>query len=282
MSSSSLILLSSRDATKPSTTNDDLSWAIPVPRANIMNGFQLDLLSCEFVNAVYPINRFYNSLSVLEDTGAATLTVTLTSSSYTGSSLATHIASILTTASAATGNSNTYTGSYDSATKKITISSDDAFAWRAVSANDAYEQIGVTTLTAAVAASVVGDVPINLSGSAYIDVYSNFSNNNWSSSASAKVFARLPLAGDFGDFIALTFVEQEPIYVASPDLSRLQITLRDDRGNPWELPSTFHISFVFNLIPLPNPSDLPGSAGNSAHNIGYGSLGVGSALTLPH
>lgn len=238
-----------------------------------MHGFTLALVSVELPNTVYPVNEFYEAVSVLEDTGSATVSVTITHSSYTGTTLATEVADALTTESAISGGSHTYTGSYDSATKKITISSDDAFAYRPI-ADDIYEEMGITTLDADVAASVEGDYHVNISGSAYVDLVSNLATLNHSSTRiGGNILARIPLAGAFGDLIHIQYPDPSALQPSSPELHEIRLRLLDDRGNIWHMPPTAHLSVTFRIDPLENELAPPHSASNHDAVTGYQSLG---------
>lgn len=269
---SSLVLLNSRDAHSSNSTNEDFNWIINNPRFAILFGYKLGVEQVEIPNAVYPVNEYYNKVSVLEG-GGATLTVTMTSSNYTGTTIATHLAAILTTASAATGGTKTYTGTYDSYTKKITIASTGTFAYKSV-ANDAYELLGISTLTASVAASVVADNPVNLSGSAYVDIITNFSSNNWTSGYTSNVLERIPLTGSFGDVIQVQYPAKMPLQITGAGFTEFRCMLRDDRGNPWKLPSNMHISLVLRVEPLVNPDAAPHSANNANYATAYSSIGA--------
>ncbi len=269
---SSLVMLNTRDAESSNSTNEEFHWIINHPRFSLMYGYKLNLESVEVPNGVYPVNEYYNKVSVLEG-GGATLTVTLTSSNYTGSTIVSHLATLLTTESAATGSTATYTGSYDSSTKKITISSSSTFAFRAV-ANDAYELLGIETLTASVGASKTGDYPVNLSGSAFVDLVTNFSSNNWTSGYSSNVLGRIPLTGSFGDVLQVQFPAKDPIQISGSGFSEFKCLMRDDHGNPWKLPGNMHLTMVLRIDPIVNANAAPHSANNSNYATAYTSLGA--------
>lgn len=278
---SSLLLLNSRDAVTPNATNDEMQFQINSARMNLLHGFSMTLVSAELPNGVYPLNSFYNTIAVSEAGGAAaTITATITASNYTGATLAAHLKTILDAASVAQGNSETYTVSYDSATKKLTFSATGNFAFVAV-ANSAYEALGITTLGGSTASPVVADYPINISGSAYVDLASNFHVQNWNSTSTSNIIARIPLSGAFGDVINVSFPESLPLVVSGPSISDLHLRLLDDQGNPWRLPPNFHLSLVFRIDPIQGKHANPHSANRVDYGSAYSSLGQRAVIVAP-
>lgn len=78
---------------------------------------QIRLISYNIANTVYTINVNNNKIKFVE--GATSVTITLTNQNYTASTLATHIAAIMTVNSPTL---DTYTGTYNTNTYKMTFS----------------------------------------------------------------------------------------------------------------------------------------------------------------
>lgn len=260
-----LLFLNSRDGDATELSNNVISWDVKDPKFLTLGSYGVSLLNVEVPNSVYPINRFYCTLKYFE-TGGSSYTVTIAYGSYTGSSLATAVAVAMT----ATASAATYTGSYNSDTKKITITKNSgSFYWQAVD-NDCYDEMGITTFATA-AISQVSDAPVNLAGSNFIDVMcSEIPTDNVSVGSTGRVLARIPLDQNFGYIIYYQTPEALRIPVSMDSLSRLTFSLFDDRGNAWELPNNSHISFVMKIDPRAEPRATSGSLANPD----YSSTGV--------
>lgn len=244
----SKILLNTRTAEVGN--NYDAQWNIHYPRLNNMESYVLSLKALQVPNLVYPINRFNNKFTFFETGEAQSITCTLPIQGYTGSELATEVALQMTTDSLAGW---TYGGSFDTQTKKITIteSLSNTFIFMATTSNSAYEELGfdltVGTLTVA-ANSHEGTSPINVSGSSYIDVITSFGTLNYTHGpAQARVFARIPLTVPFGSVLFYDSTFHDPLEISSYEIRDIRITLRDDKGNPWELPANAFMALEFGV-----------------------------------
>jgi hypothetical protein len=241
---SSLVLLNTRDS--ETSVNYNTFWQIQRPQLNTLKGFKLSLQNIEFANTVYPINA--NNNIVTFDEGGGSLTATLTANSYTGSELASHLK---TQMDAAVGAGDTYTVTYDSQSKKLTIASTGTYFFVSGVANHAFDELGITTLDDAAAASRTSDVPINVSGSQYVDIVTDLSNLNYSSSTTAHVLARVPLNVAFGQVVFYEPNNDGSLFSTVDHLDYVSMALRDDKGNLWELPSNSYVSLVLKLeLPL--------------------------------
>lgn len=261
-SASTFLYLNTRNATSNSnsgTSNNQLSWKLSSARLSTMDGFYLSIKDVQLPNAVYPINSYYCKISFFEHSGT-TKTVTIPSGAYTGDSIATAIGTAMT---AATGIAATYTASYSTTTYCLTISSTDTF-YLVDATNSCYEQLGfnVSSFGTTLASSATGSFPVNLAGSAYVDVISNLSTRNTTVSTTANILVRIPLDYGFGNWITLRVQESEKIFISNPNIDLLSIELRDDRGNPWVLPANSNLSMTLQIDPVPNPYSASGTSNN--------------------
>ena len=244
-----LIFLSSR--ANRNTESYDAVYSLNVPRLNHMQAYGLSLQNIEFPNVVYPINEYNNQFSFSES-GGATITTTLTSNSYTGTQFVAALAAQMTAVSVAV---RTYTGSYDSQTKKATITVGAGtfrFMPNASTALSLYESLGMDEsllTTRTTAASQTSEYPINVSGSSYVDVVTNLSTLNYSLDTTANVLVRIPLINAFGSMVFYEPSTDDRLAVDGQNLTELEVRLRDDHGNPWKLPSTAHLSITLKVTP---------------------------------
>lgn len=240
----SLLFLSTRDGELRETYNT--FWSINLPRLNTLQGFEIALQNIEFPNLVYPINAYNNKLYISED-GGGTLTATLTPNAYTGDQMAAELKTQLEAAGA-----GTYTVTYDKQSKKFTIAVSGAKAAFAFvdGATNAYEAIGFDSVSLPTsAASLTSSYPVNLSGSQYVDVVTNFSSHNYSVSTTAHVLVRVPLNENFGSIIFYEPSSDDSLFVTTNQLDEIYMQLRDDKGNYWELPYTSHVSMTLKITP---------------------------------
>lgn len=246
---SSLIFLNTRDG--EGSDNFNTFWPIQRPHLQNVGHYTISLKNIEFPNTVYPINRFNNIITFNE--GGGDLTVTLPPNSYTGTQIA---ASLATLMSAAGG---TYTVTYDAQSKKLTFTETagpTAFYFVGSIANSGLSELGITTVgSASAATSQVSDVPINVSGTQYVDLVTNLSSLNYSTSTNAHLLARIPVNVAFGEVVFYEPPVDLYLLMSSPDFISFSLVLRDDKNNSWELPSNSYLSMVMRLTPLIEPHD---------------------------
>ena len=232
----------------------DSSYSLKVPRLNHMQAYSLSLQNIEFANIVYPINEYNNRVSFSE--GGATISTMVPENAYSGTEMATALALVMTTASALSGLTQTYTGTYDIQSKKITITvGAGTFRFEPNSPIDQFslfESIGMDEFNLtekSQAASHTSEYPVNVSGSSYVDVITNLSTLNYSVDTTANVLVRIPLIFSFGQMVFYEPTTDDRLAIEGQNLTDLEIRLRDDHGNPWKLPRTAHLSITLKITP---------------------------------
>jgi hypothetical protein len=237
--SESMLFLNTKHCTNPSIPYN-ATWYITDVRLNLLTKYSISLQTIEFNNAVYPFNAYNNKIYF--DEGAGTLTATITPSSYTGSTLATELTTQLTAIGA------TYTVSYNSVTKKFTISI-TAGTFKFVSGNNnCYDELGINVNTQTFLATQSSDYPVSLSGTNYVDVISNFSHLNYASSGYGSLLCRVPVNVAFGGIVYYEPSTDDSVEDFGGNLDNLSLSLRDDKGNPFELPSNASVSYTFKVM----------------------------------
>lgn len=247
------LYLNSKDSIN-STTPHLAQWVVPTLDLNQIVQYGVRVKSVAFNNARYTVHAGNNQINFTEFDGTSntdTYTITLTNQCYTGSQLATEIASKMTTASTA-DQTFTYSGSYDSQTKKITITLTNGlpnvFKFNSVS-NDAYRLAGFTDADIASqtnAVSQTSDTMVDLAGTKYIDVLSrSLSTANISSSTTGSILCRVPMTTDIGSVIY--YINQDPsvLTLRNDNLENIDIELRDDEGSLFVLDANH--DFAINL-----------------------------------
>ena len=232
------LYLNSKDAINP-TTPHLANWIVPTLDLNQIVQYGVRVKSVTFNNARYTVHDGNNKITFTEFDGTAntdSYTITLTNQCYTGSQLATEIASKMTTASSA-DQTLTYSGSYDSQTKKITITLTDGlpnvFKFVAV-ANDAYRLAGFTDSDIAnqtLAVSQTSDTMVDLAGTKYVDVLTrSLSTSNISSSTTSSILCRVPMTTDIGSVIYYINDDSSVLTLRNDNIEQIDVELRDDEG----------------------------------------------------
>lgn len=245
---SSLIFLNTRDSIYPDTPHRT-TFEINNLRGSGIKGYRVSFQNVEVPNLVYPINS-YNNRIYFSENGGSVLTATLTPNKYTGATLATEIKTQMDAAGTLT-----YTVSYDEQSEKLTISVvlPDEFEFVYSSTYyqyNAYEEMGFNYQNFTSGATFEGDAPINISGTQYVDLITSFATNNWSSSTTSSVLARIPMIVSFGNVIFYEPSSDDDLFVSETRLDSINIELRDDKGNQFVLPFNSNFNMVLKLIPV--------------------------------
>ena len=150
-----LVLIDSRDRIVSTSNTNEFQVALPLP---IPQGrYHVTLSATSIPLTLYNIRTGVNDTIYFND--GTDRTVTLTPSSYTASSLATHIQAQLN----ASASTITFTVSYNTDTFKMTIAGDSPFTLQFDNADSPYRELGFAFAETASATSHVGDYAVNLS-----------------------------------------------------------------------------------------------------------------------
>jgi hypothetical protein len=259
----SLLFLSTRNSQVTETY--DALYSVYLPRLNILKGYYMALQNIEFPNTVYPINSKNNVLlwDDYDDSLAATvsnLQITVPENNYTGPQLATKLQELMRAVSTID-----YIVSYDDQAKKMVFQGDvnDTLLWVSVS-NSMYEELGFSETGASfstaqditpgadltAANNFSSDHPINISGTAYVDVVTNLSTLNHSLGTTANVLVRVPMNVAFGNVVFYEPATDDALFIPAQRLDEFFVQLRDDKGNSWELPPLSHVSMTMKITPI--------------------------------
>lgn len=244
---SQLVFLDTRHSTTPETPSD-CEFELNFNVANDLTNYSLSIESVSFPNAVYVINSTNNKIYWKED-GGATITSTLTTNNYTGDEIAVELQAQL---NADTALARVYTVTYDSQSKKLTVSCNagvpDTIQFVSGDFNT-YNELGYNAPTSALTI-LTSDYPIRLDGTQYIDVVSSIGNMNYSSNGRTNILARVPVLSGFGSIVYYENDSDDLLDLVQNDMTNLEIRLLDDRGYQWDLPANANVSYVLKLVKL--------------------------------
>lgn len=264
------LFLNSKDSN--GANNYTLRWLLPDARVTHMRGFDISLQKVYTTNTVYPINQYNNQLYVWYTAlDVAPTILTIPPNNYDGYQLAEILKTIM---EGGTAEGHTFKIVYDAQSKKLTFECISlagqvwAFGDGAHSLNRA---IGVGTVDTFynTFVPVVSDYPVDLSGTRMITVISNLGTRNYHSSTTSTVLDEIPVGVGFGSVITYEAQTDDVYFVSTAQFQQIELSLRDDRDNPWELPDNQQIIFTFKVTPLHVYSDTRGHKRYRTPQISY-------------
>lgn len=233
MSENSVFLtLNSKDCTNPQYP----VWILNDSTLNNIGDARIRVHFAAFPNVVYPINEFNNTLTWFD---TISRTTTVPPGSYTGSALATLLGTLMT------HGANTITVTYDSAASyKYTFSGTANFYF--IDGTLA-PNVGITTFPQVLSATVTGNNPINIAGTAFVDVICSLGLRTYSSTLGNTTLCRIPVGDNF-----MNQIVWEPAYILEHKLFAstihdIGINLQDDKGKPYILPANAYLSLVLEI-----------------------------------
>lgn len=258
MSESIQLMFDTRSSLQP-TTPHNTSWYVKEPILNSARGFSVALKEIIIPNLVYPINAYNNKIYVTETTGSLSFTATITPGNYDSSSIEAAVGTAITTASAASGNTWTYTCTYaGDDTQTLSISTGDVlktFIFTSGS-NSAYYALGFASADYGTASDTLnGSLPIQLQGTDFVDVTTNFGNRNYNSKGFSHTLDRIKIDVGFGDVVFHNNVFLPVINITNEHCDKFEMRLLDSNGNPYVLPENANVSITLLFSGIVKNSD---------------------------
>lgn len=193
-----------------------------------------------------PINRFNNILTLAEDNGVSPFSVDIPPGAYTGSEIATQLQTLLNISSP---NLRTYTVSYITSTKKISISINSGNfkifpcrAQRPLGFPDS-QVLGTMVYTS----TQTGAHVVRLDGSNYVFLTSSLGTRNISSNGRYDILARIPITQNFGSVQVYENNSDGFLDIGARDIDSIFFRLIDSQDNPYEIDNevSFTLQFAF-------------------------------------
>ena len=230
------IQLNTKDCANPQTPQ----WHISDTSLTNIGEASISVNQIFIPNAVYPVNSTNNTVKFVEV--ATEISVVIPPGSYTGTAFATAIAVAMT---AGTLNARTYTASYDmTSLYTLSVTGSGTFYFNTSTAS---RSMGFVTFPATLALTNTGTVPINCSGSSFVDVLCTLSLKTYSSTLNNTTIARIPLTENFGSYILWEPQFEVKHELLVNQLNSIGISLQDDRGAQWLLPQGFDVGITFKI-----------------------------------
>lgn len=239
-----LISLNSEDASRDTnTTYSSLKWNIADPYLSFKRQgyWELTLDHIQFVNNVYPINRFNNIISFVVNN--VQHTITIPPNNYNGTNLSTLLTSYFNTTS-----TGTWLITFDTQSQLITFTNTNLFLFVYI-ANNIYKNLGIYT-DGIYYTTYISPNPINLIGTLTLDVLSNIQTGSYLSTNTTNFITTIENLGGFGQAVFYHNYLSKSIVIRQYDFSLFEIYLRDQDGNPYELPSNIIFKITFYVKPL--------------------------------
>lgn len=171
---------------------------------------------------------------------ATPYTLTIPSNNYSGTSLATYLASQMTAVGP-----DTYTVTYDTDALKFTFVTSGTIFEFTPTANDAYRQLGITT-TGVANTTIVSDQLVRLDGFEFVDLETDIKvARSYTSNTNVNLIARIPLNVPYGSIVF--YEPPEPIIfsIASRENTvELDLRLKAPDGYLYELPESTNVIYT--------------------------------------
>lgn len=196
------------------------------PANNLKNqSWNCSLDQATFMNSEYPINSKNNTFLFTEN-GASQKSAIIPEGVYDINTFMDTLKSKMEDVGALV-----YTITYDDITKKLSISANGNW----ISGDGSLNSVIGFSSTDAYAISHTSTTLINLSGTAYIDIFSSLSTENHSTSGNPRgsLLARIPIDVPFGHQIYWEECCQQNINISTPRATSIEISLYDDKGKPY-------------------------------------------------
>lgn len=241
------IYLDTRQSTYLSNGNPaDSNFVLPQLLNNEVDFYQVCLNQMSFPHCIPCFQTGKNTTFIFrENSGVVDFSFDIDQGSYDGISLATHIQSKM---NAVVGKANTYSVSYNSNTKKLTIYTTIPNTFQIRGNSTCLYELGfqqntnTTFLTTHTSISVV-----NLAGLRYIDVVANFNCQSYSSN-SKDILARIYMENPFGSIIMFRrYIDMDYVVASRDELQSMNIQLYDDKSQLINLPSNQYITYDLSL-----------------------------------
>lgn len=141
---SKVVYVNSKFREDTSDTTNDFSILVDIPQNNEFS--RMSLVSCHLPKSYYMIDSANNTFILQESTGPAANTVTLRVGNYSVSDLLAEVSFALTQTSTASGNSFTYTVTFDSKTGKMTFTKTGTGTFSFLMNDDIASYLGFDTI----------------------------------------------------------------------------------------------------------------------------------------
>lgn len=237
------ITLDSRHA----DNNAQPTWKLVEHSINLPANYVLEVVSICFPNAVYPINETNNRVYIVRSsTPLITTTISITPGNYNSASFVAELQNQLDLVYG----SNVFTVTYKTTTHTLALT-DSAQTFAFVSGlYTMYEEIGFLGTLGKFGATQKCTGPLNISGSKYVDIFSNIPTRNAVSSSNAYHLCRIPLVDNYGYIVYYEPQFQYQSEASNLNFPVLSLVLKDEKQNLWSLPTNTYISLVIRIKQL--------------------------------
>jgi hypothetical protein len=239
-----------RDRATDSTSNFRYTFSAPLRGRYILSFAMIPA-------TVYPVNSGNNIVYFYEN--STDKSATLPVGQYTAASLATQLASSLTTAS---GGYATYSVTYSGATGKLTTSSTQSFQTRfgAFSANSAALVLGFNAADTASGTSVTAPNLVNVASpiSLSVDISGATPVSAFFTKGGFRAGLIIPLNVNFSQYQALSADQFPQLIEFVSGTSNVMVTVTDSGGNSVDLGGAQWELYLRRYGPYPETSHRPG------------------------
>lgn len=196
-------------------------------------------------NIVPSVRAGRNTLDFYENGGAVLRTATVAAGFYDANTLAT----ALQTAMNNSGASNTYTVSYNSTTRKLTIATTLPNTYRIIGSSTCLTQIGFDTQSS-FATTSTADYVINLLPTRYVDIVVNFNAASIALNKRSNILQRVNLSEASGNVIFYQSPFITNVVTSAESMRQIEVRLYDDQGALFSIDKNHQCTYSLILMPL--------------------------------
>jgi hypothetical protein len=219
-----------------------------------LRGFEMSLQDMSFLNTHRTIHPYNKYLYFEESSNPGVIVrAEVVEGVYTSSTIS---AAVKTAMDAVADVGNTYTVAYSSTSQKLTITLDtglpNTFEFKTYAQYGdyydytCYHMLGFDQSLFGVVNSDESDGILDLSGTKYVDIFTNLPTINASSNA-RRPFARVFLDVAYGYYFHYSNSDTDYNYLETNGLNIIEFDLYDDRGHPFDLSNNSFVHMTMKL-----------------------------------
>lgn len=234
------LLLNSKDANQDQ--GGDYQFQIELPRAADEHHLRMRLVNVVLPNTKYPIDRNNNVVYINEAGNPLTLEITINEGGYTVGEIITELTTKINAAIA-----GTVTITFNSSTHYLTFACTTSLQFLNAP-NALYRELGFEGSQTESSVSVMSTVPIDLTGTKAVNIFTNMDTNVITSDPTiTHLLAHVPISGGFNSTIYFDNLHTPSVVVPVGRLGDLRVWMRDDLNRRYILPSSSNWTMLFTI-----------------------------------
>ena len=229
------------------SNNADSSWILPDITSLMATHYSVELIDCSIPVTQHCFVSGVNTTFKFTENSGAVQTFEITAGTYTGSEIASHLATKLTSTSGVVS----YSGSFSDITKKITLITTIPDDFTIESTSTCLKELGFTAANATTAVSQISVNVVNLLGTRYLDLVVNFNTHSVAPNGKMNILHRVHIDQPVGGVVFYNNnFSKGMVTINSESIRQLEIRLYDENNTLYTIPDNHRVSYTLLLTPL--------------------------------